>query len=164
MSSQIGRGNQMFLYESLLYFLIKRQTSRIGREKKILEKEKKFTCQKIPFWQKMSSMFLCLLFLLKVLIGLCSIFHTQPWTMGLWPTYQLWEESTGWTQQVRSQCWLFHTATRHGKHGVSCWPLSRRALLPHCLDYCQQPALSSADRESMQVRLLNVTGSMLYWD
>lgn len=164
MNSQFGRGNQMFLYESLFYFLIKGQAPRIKKEEKPWRRWKKFL-PKIPLWEKTPSTFLHLLTLFTVLTGLYSIFHINPWSLGPGthiPSYG--EKALAELNKLAPSAGLPTQQQWMASMVVRSWPLSRKALLPYCLDYCQQPAPSPADMASMHVCLLSVTSSMLYWD
>lgn len=128
--------NQMFLYESLLYFLIKGQTPRIKRKKKPWRRWKKIACQKYIMGEN------------TIHVSLSSYLIQSPqWTLGYFPHSslkpwawdphtQLWDEITGWTQQVSSQYWPSHMATTDGKHGGELLALGQvglTALLPGLL-------------------------------
>lgn len=87
MNNQFGRGNQMFLYESLLYFFDQRAFTKNKKEEKTLEEVEKIACQKYHYGRKCHPCFSVFLSYSKSSLDseVFSTFNLE--ALGLGPTY-----------------------------------------------------------------------------
>lgn len=130
MNNQFGRGNQMFLYESLLYFLIKGHSPRIKRKKKPWRRWKKLLAKNTIMGENAIHVSPSSYLIQSPHWTLRYFPHStlKPWAWD--PHTQLWDEITGWTQQVSSRCRPSHMATMNGKHGGELLALPGRPYCP----------------------------------